>query len=265
MIDHLKPRKRGNSELKESPYTREPRKSSTLLAPNPPNKNHNFSATKSKNSDLDGADSQRASLISNRPQDYQLPASVDRQSAVGDAGRLSSLVYLEQMTPMDQSSIRGDRNSQLLADKNNTGQLGLQAESQFVRLKSGSYMSRSGRKLVDIVRDIEEDEENFYLVYKEVYEHIEVPERIEQYRNTSKRGKMVYIARFVLVTFFLMAIGMIDFSFTFLDRNFFKKTIVVLHNIGSLQTNIGSIFTSAYMAASTMQSEWIYKGSPTFN
>ena len=258
MIDHLKPRKRGNSELKESPYTREPYKSSTLLGPNPPTNYYHFSATQSKNLDHDDADSQRASLISNRPHDYRLPAS-------GDAGRLSSLVYLEQMTPMDQSSIRGDRNSQLQADKNNTGQLGLQAESQFVRLKSGSYMSRSGRKLVDIVRYIEEDEENFYLVYKEVYEHIEVPERIKQYRNTSKRGKMVYIARFVLVTLFLMAIGIIDFSFTFLDRNFFKKTTEVLQDIGILQTNIGSTFTSAYMAASTMQSEWIYKGIPTFN
>ena len=258
MIDHLKPRKRGNSEFKETPYTREPYKSFTLLGPNPPNKNHNFSATQSKNLDRDDADSQRASLISNRPHDYRLPAS-------GDAGRQTSLVYHEQMTPMDQSSIRGDRNSQLLADKHNTEQLGLQAESQYFRLKSGSYLSRSGRKLVDIVRDIEEDEENFYLVYKEVYEHIEVPERIEQYRNTSKRGKMVYIARFVLVTFFLMAIGIIDFSFTFLDRNFFKKTTELLHDIGSLQTNIGSTFTSAYMAASTMQSEWIYKGSSTFN
>lgn len=203
-------------------------------------------------------DSQRLGLISSRghQNNYQISLNSQRESMMFETARdkndiADPLAYMQKLASIVESNFKADQQDLKAerVDKFRTENLN--------EIIYGKHKSMVKGEAAEV-------EENFYLMYRDLYENMDIPDRVLEYRVKSKRARIVNIAKLMLITILLIGLGLLDLSFTLVDQSFFKKASIVLQDIGHLQSNIDYTFTSAYMAASIMQDQWIYKGNIYF-
>lgn len=221
--------------------------------------------------DTGAMDSQRMHLLSNRSRgnNYQLSrtdqsVSMSQLSPAKQQLRLPNQVYLEKMSSLDVS-IREEVCEDPEDDERQPGQHGQpdqenRVQMQFAKLKSivqGDAKQKGSPPRVSEDEDID----FFYEEQKEMFESMELPERITEYRAKSRRGKLVNATKLIVVTGFLISLGIVELALSLAHGSFLKRAGTVLHNNCVLQSDIAYAFTSSLMAASTMQHKWAYKGN----
>lgn len=219
-------------------------------------------------------DSQRVNLISNRSNFSQMNwGSSQRNSELmletaREDHKDIRHVYLHKLKPVEESSIQEiELELPALAPRNKNEGFTALADLNYNKIpkyKTGTH-SRISRGVIEQVKELDENEDDFNSVNREAYEAMEITDRIVEYRKMSKRGKMTSVAKLMLITIFLIGLGLLEFYFALSNQRFFRKVTAVLYDLEKMQTSVAYTFSSAYMAVSTLKSTWVYKSSLCFN
>lgn len=110
-------------------------------------------------------------------------------------------------------------------------------------------------------QEVVEDEEHFYESYQEIFEGLEVPEKIVKYKKDSQKKQCKNIIKLMLISLILVSFSIASFGLTLYDSVVFRNSSTVLKSLCSIKILVGYIFSSTIYSATQLKDTYIYKGN----
>lgn len=218
---------------------------------------------------LDVQDSQRDKLLSQRSAKVDNLMFSSRSPFYRDFANASETVkerppkkeitqiHIESLNPKDGVSWREEvEMSNSRRDESPTSHF--VSDNQTVR-KGASFGAKPFSKKAK-QQEVIEDEEQFYHDYQEVFDNLDVPDKIIKYKADSRKKKVKNICQLMLLSLILIAFSTASFILNMSDVTLYRMSTRVLVNLCNLEIMVSYVFSSTLMSITQLKDSWMDNG-----
>lgn len=231
--------------------------------------NANLSATSRMDEAMMPDSSQRHGLLSSNRSNRFLSVNTGRltggndQATVKDGMLKEGMIAVEKMISLKEGQAMFELEEVRLSEIDEQAE-GSQVNIRDLRGKSESIfntdrMNKSSRG-ADANQPANNDA-NFYQACKEAFDAIEIPERIADYKRSSKRQRFKNIVKLMLIVLLLVCLSSVNLALNLADIAAFNRAAQAIKALGDLEAGIVQVESSTLMVINGLTEEWIYRGS----